>query len=73
MLEVVGLLEQMGFEAGFKSVNRVYVPDVGGEGVPEVRGRAAEGPSPHGGQTGRGDSEGDGGGRPEGPGRDMDV
>ncbi|CAB1418963.1 unnamed protein product [Pleuronectes platessa] len=44
-----------------------------GEGVPEVRGRAAEGSRSYGGQMGSGDGQADGGSRPERPGRDINM
>ncbi|CAB1450912.1 unnamed protein product [Pleuronectes platessa] len=44
-----------------------------GEGVPEVRGRVAEGSRSHGGQMDSGDGQADGGSRPERPGRGIDM
>ena len=56
-----------------ESGDRVHVSYVRGQGVPEVRGRAAESSRPHGGQTEGGDFQSDGGGRPERPGGNVDL
>ena len=63
----------MCFEVGLKRGYCVDGSDVRGEGVPEAWGGAAEGSSPHGGQTGRGDDEVGGGGRSEAPGGDIGL
>ncbi|CAB1455931.1 unnamed protein product [Pleuronectes platessa] len=46
-------------------------PGKRGEGVPEVRGRVAEGSRSHGGQMDSGDGQADGGSRPERPGSSI--